>query len=147
MNLNVHDLHRSLACREVDGQVQVVTMLTWLHLERAALSYALWFAYHATSGQARIASWPALRTGLIGNSIYAEGRLIINGTWDGEYWRDTAPVDYSRGALYRINLARPFDASNASQSLQLIIEDQNPDPQYYLYGAMFVGKDEFMLFG
>lgn len=122
-------------------------MLTWLHLERAALSYALWFAYHATSAQAQIASWQGLRTGLIGNSIYAEGGLITNGTWDGERWRNTALMDSSRGALYRINLARPFDASNASQSLQPIIEDQDPDTPNYSYGAMYMGKDGFMLFG
>jgi len=56
-------------------------------------------------------------------------------------------VDSSYGLLYRINLARPFDASNASQSLQQITEHEDPSVRNYVNGAMFVGKDGFMLFG
>lgn len=122
-------------------------MLTRFPFEQAALSYALWLGYHATPGPAQIASCAGLRASSIGDSIYAEGGLTTNGTWDGNSWQTTGLTNSSHGILYRINLAHPFNASDAYQSLQPIIEYQDAETPNYLYGGMLVGKDGFVLFG
>lgn len=65
----------------------------------------------------------------------------------GNSWQTARLMDSSHGTLYRINLAHPFNALDAYQSLQPIIEYQDAETPNHLYGGMLVGKDGFMLFG
>ena len=93
-------------------------------------------------------AWVSPRVGLIRDSIYIDGgtrytgEYYENGTIDltAYPYSDTGPY----GTLYKLNLTRPLNATNATDTLEYVVPTQyDPGAAVMADGAMFVSENGF----
>lgn len=99
-----------------------------------------------------IVGWASPRVALIRDSIYIEG-----GTrYIGEYYENgtinTASYAYTDtgpyGTLYKLNLTRPFNATNATDAFEYMVPTQyDPGAPLMVDGAIFASEYGFYTYG